>query len=75
MKRGIEEGRRRWRGMRGMKTGIRGRVAVAIFWAARAWGVLGRERVGVGWVFSAHSAMVRESERAVPVGRRIVGTV
>lgn len=61
--------------MRGMKTGIRGKVAVAIFWAARAWGVVSMERDGEGWCVSAHWAMARESERAVLVGRRIVGTV
>lgn len=61
--------------MRGMKTGIRGKVAAAIFWAARAWGVVSRRRVGVGCVVSAQRAMERESEMAVLVGRRIVGTV
>lgn len=75
LKSGTEEGRSRVRGMRGMKTGIRGKVAVAILWAARAWGVVSRERVGVGWFCSAHRAMVRESEMASLVGRRIVGTV
>lgn len=63
------------RGMRGMNTGIRGRVAVAIFWAARACGVWSRRREGVGEWVSAQVAMERESEIARPEGRRIVGTV
>jgi hypothetical protein len=58
-----------------MKTGIRGKVAVAIFWAARACGVWSRSRDGEGWWVSAQVAMERESEIAVPEGRRIVGTV
>lgn len=61
--------------MRGMKTGIRGKVAVAIFWAARACGVVSKWREGEGWVCSAQVAMERESEMAVLSGRRIVGTV
>jgi hypothetical protein len=58
-----------------MKTGIRGKVAVAILWAARACGVVERRREGVGEWVSAQVAMERESEMAVPEGRRIVGTV
>lgn len=61
--------------MRGMKTGIRGKVALAIFWAARAWGLVSRERVGEGWDSSAHWAMERESEMTLPSGRMAVGTV
>jgi hypothetical protein len=58
-----------------MKTAIRGKVASAIFCAARAWGVVSRWREGEGWVSSAHWAMERESERIVPEGRVMVGTV
>lgn len=58
-----------------MKTAIRGNVASAIFCAARAWGEVERWRKGEGWEVSAHWAMERESERVVPEGRVMVGTV
>lgn len=61
--------------MRGMKTGIRGEVAAAVFWTARGWGEVVRWREGVGVSDSAHWAMERESEITWPEGRMVVGTV
>jgi hypothetical protein len=58
-----------------MNTGIRGKVAAAIVWAARACGALSRSREGEGWSCSACWAIVRESEMTSPEGRMIVGTV
>jgi hypothetical protein len=45
----MEEERRMVRGMRGMKTGIKGKVACEMRVAARVCGVSERWRDGEGW--------------------------